>query len=480
MSETQVKYSKNLKDLCQIIPCVLTVILTGIYVLEVWDKLNLTTINVLSLPLFFSELSLGFIENKNIKKALFFLSAIFIGTVVGGLNLWTNYQTIGILRLSELSGWSLVWVILLLIAVLSVFIILIRLFRWSQEQWQTVQKLCRECRLQIKEFWTKYIHAKHEQWLKIQQMKQEQQQQLREIKQKVKNEKQEIKSQSRKEKLEFKINKDKDRREGKNNSPTKIELGIRWGILFIILVGFFVFPCIDNLKNGFSGWIDAVKEFAKALRNDEAKLNGQQALIYYILLYIIVVSIIVIIGYLVVHMINKPQKKKDKGFNFFEEYQIPIAILVVFGSFLYVLTNGKLNLDGINEGWQILLLIILLILVLFAAIEIVRIVVVQCAESHSLLKKIMFLIFVTILKFASELLLGIITNLRIQTVISSLFALIFPESEEGENSFNKRLNIKLNQLFNKEISKVKINNSISSDSKIFHRKRIWRRVKNEK
>ena len=238
-----------------------------------------------------------------------------------------------------------------------------------------------------------------------------------------------------------------------------------------------MFPCIEWLEYGVSDWIDSVKTFTNVFTKDNKIENAQQALLYYILFYIITVSIIVIIGYLIIHIINKPQKKKDKNFNFFEEYQFPIAILAVFGSFLYVLTDGKLKLNEINEGWQILLLIILLIIVLFTAIEVVRIVIVQCAEPHSLLKKMMFLIFVTILKFISELLLGIITNFRIQMVISSLFALIFPESEEGENSFNNRLNTKLNQLFNKEISKVKINDSISSSFKTSHSKRIWRRGK---
>lgn len=477
MSESDMKYSKILKVLCQIIPCTLTAILTGIYALEIWNELNLVAINVLCLPLFFSELALGFVESKNIKKALFFLGAIFIGTVIGGLNLWTNYQTIGNLRLNELSGWSLVWIILLLIAVVSILIILIRLLHWSQEQWLTVKKECQECRLQIKEFWIKYIHAIHKQRLKIQQIKQEHKQQLQENKQNGKNEKQEIKHQNKKEKLEFKINRDKDRREGKNDSLTKIELGLRGGVLFLIVSGFFIFPCINNLPRGFRYWIANVKNFLNTFRDKEIFYNAQQALFYYILLYIIAVSTIVIIGYLIIHMIHKPHKKKNNSFNFIEEYQLPIALLVVFGSFLYVITEGENKLEEINKIWQNLLFIILPILVLFVAIEIVRIFVVQCGEPHSLLKKIIFLIFVTIWKFLSELLLGIITNFRIQMVISSLFALIFPESEEGENSFNERLNTKLNQFFNKEISKVKINDSISSSFKKNHSKRIWRRGK---
>lgn len=53
-----------------------------------------------------------------------------------------------------------------------------------------------------------------------------------------------------------------------------------------------------------------------------------------------------------------------------------------------------------------------------------------------------------------ELLMGVVENLRIQSVISSLFDLIFPEQDEG--SFSKRINDKLNQLFDEAIGSVEV------------------------
>lgn len=478
MSELDVKYSKLLKCIDQIIPCMLTVLLTGIYAFGIWDKLNLTTINVLCLPLFFCELAPGFVESKNRKKVLLFLGATFICTVVWGLNIWTGHQTIETLRLSGLSGWSLVWTIFLLIAVFSALSILIRLFRWSQEQWESVQKLRQERRLQSEDFWAKYNSAKHTQRLNIQQMQQMHQKQLQENKQKVQDAEQEIKQQTRKGQLEYKAKKDKDGREHRLTNPndSSMQFGFifRGFLLLIIVGGFFLFPYVNSSQSICSNWINAVQEFTIFLGNDGE--NRQQALFYYILFYIAVVVIITILGYLVIHIVKyNPQQKANRSFNFLEVYQFPIAILVVFGSFLFVLTDGKLDLNGISEGWQILLLIILLVLVLFTAVEIVRIVVAQCADANSLLRKLIFFIFIAILKFLFELLIGVITNFRIQIVISSLFTLVFPEFEEREISFNKRLSNKLNQLFNDAISESEADNSMSSASKILHRQQIWRR-----
>ena len=117
----------------------------------------------------------------------------------------------------------------------------------------------------------------------------------------------------------------------------------------------------------------------------------------------------------------------------------------------------------------------MLILVLFVAVDIVRIVVVQCAEEDSILKKLIYSIFIAVLKFLSELLLGIITNFRIQMIITSIYALIFPEYDESESSFNSLLSRKLESLFDKEIKKINDESPAIFVFKEFHRQKIWRR-----
>lgn len=491
MSESDMKYSKFLKYLNRIAPCLLTTILTSIYAFGIWNGLNLTVVNEVTLFLFFLQLSQGFVKCENKKKELLFLSAVFISTAVGGLNLWTDYQILEAFHLSGLSMWSLAWVILFLIAIISALIILRRLLQWSQEQWEEVKKMRQEHRKNKKKLLLEYLAEKYLNQLNIKLLQQIHEQQIQEIKQQrqtikreSKYDSQEIKQQRRIEQWEFNLQRNRSKREdkltGKNSYSIKFKLAGRWILFGVFLIGFVLFPCADSVKNGFSDWINAVKTFAESLRGGHFK-SGQQALFYYILFYIVAAAVIFVIGYLIVHIINHDsQQKSNKGFAFFEAYQFPIAILIVFGSFFYVLTDGKLDLSGINQWWQVLFLIILLILVLFTAIEIVQIVVAQCAEANSLLKKIISLIFVVILKFVSELILGIITNFHIQMVISSLFALIFPESEESENSFNVRLNNKINHLFNKAILEVEDENSKAHTLKAFHRQHIWRRHKNGK
>lgn len=194
------------------------------------------------------------------------------------------------------------------------------------------------------------------------------------------------------------------------------------------------------------------------------------------LFYIAAVSLISVLCYLVYHITTGTRSKKNENTNkLAEQYSAPVAILIVFGAFLFVLTNGDMDIKLANQEWLILFLIILVILVLLTAIEIVRLVIAQCLEPHSLLKQLIYLVFIAVLRFLSEILLGVIVNFRIQATISSLLTLLFPDSDDSASSFDHRLNAKIDRLFNDAVSgQADVQHNASG---LFHRKRIWRRYK---
>lgn len=194
------------------------------------------------------------------------------------------------------------------------------------------------------------------------------------------------------------------------------------------------------------------------------------------LFYIAIALFIGALCYLIYRMINGKKDKKEPNITALaEQYSTPVAILIVFGAFLFVLTNGNFDTEWVNQEWGILLLIILVILVLLTAIEIVRLVIAQCLEPHSLLKQLIYLVFIAVLRFLSEILLGVIVNFRIQATISSLLTLLFPDSNDSASSFDHRLNAKIDRLFNDAVSgQADVQHNASG---LFHRKRIWRRYK---
>ncbi|WP_285815035.1 hypothetical protein [Thomasclavelia cocleata] len=436
-----------------------------IYSLEISKKLNLITINILGLSFFFPKLMSGLIEINNRKKIQLFFDATYISVAIGGLDLWTDYENLGNMYLKGLSIWGLIWGILLSIIIALDITVLIRLLLWSQEQWDIVQKLNHTLRLGKRKLHqnSKQKTKKNKQYNYHKTVYQEQIQ--NEIKEQNDMDKQKYNSTNRKTSGNYE--------QGK--TEVIFEVFSKLVVLIFILIGFYLTPYIVE-KSNFLNWISSVENFIIDVRGNDTVVTGQQAIVYYILYYIFMVVIISVTIYLITHMFRHDlQLEQEKSFNFFTVYQLPIAILIVCGAFLYVLTDGKFNFNGINEGWQILFLIILLILVLFVAVDIVRIVVVQCAEEDSILKKLIYSIFIAVLKFLSELLLGIITNFRIQMIITSIYALIFPEYDESESSFNSLLSRKLESLFDKEIKKINDESPAIFVFKEFHRQKIWRR-----
>lgn len=470
-----------------VLPCLLAVISMCTYVLNLLPGLNLATVNVLCLFLFFAELALGLIENGNKEKCILFFAAVFIGTASTGLNLWTDFQGLGSILLRGLSGWSLVWVALLLIASVSFLTILVRELRWSQEQWEAARKLRQQHRLNKKASRSKYILDKQASKQNFQAQEQSDRQsaeaEVRNLKQKVKKQLWEIKVEATKVHTETR---DEQERPKSEIIPPPIRYIGGWekagAVLTILLVllaiaGFFLLPLWTSFLTHTANWLEAVTTLVTSL-NIAKNLTLEGAVLSYIFFYFLVVVLVGTILFLTSQFIKQRLKiKSDTGYRFFAAYQTPIAVLLVFSAVLFALTNGNMNLPGITKTWEFLLLVILVILLLLAAVELVRIVLDQCIEPGSLLKKLIYLVFVAVSKFLIELILGVITNFRIQMAVSSILALVFPDPDESEDSFYNHLNRKLAILFNHAIDEEPDNDPTPPTPDVFRRQRIWRRHK---
>lgn len=478
----------KVKTIFQAVFCSLTVILTVLYALGI-QSISFTAVNVLCLSFYFTQLAPGLIDHTNRQKAQWLLASVFISASVTSLNLWVDYQTLGQFRLSDLSGWCLTWMLLLLVASVSTINILIRLFRWSQEKWEQVWKIRQEHRQKSKESRIMYSSSRNTHRLDMLDLAQKHRKEIRENKQKSRLERLALKAQLQKNRLLLRLPsggtiKEENPRGDSSNpdtldviSPIQSQLKrVIFALLLCAAIGFFLLlPFFNTLGDGVSTWLEAVKSFNESLFSKEFK-SISEGLLYYMLFYIAAVSLISVLCYLVYHIITGTQNKKNEDTNkLAEQYSAPVAILIVFGAFLFVLTNGNFDTEWVNQEWIFLFLIILVILVLLTAIEIVRLVIAQCLEPHSLLKQLIYLVFIAVLRFLSEILLGVIVNFRIQTAISSLLTFLFPDSDDSASSFNHRLNAKIDRLFNDAVSgQADVQQNASG---LFHRKRIWRRNK---
>lgn len=356
------------------------------------------------------------------------------------------------------------------------------MFCWNQDQWEEIRKWRHD-------YWKEQMEARRE---------------LRNLKRKYKQE-------LLKEKAEAKINKRKDtadknvkvrhqkheqRMERLKNwkkhwektiasvSTYSKHLSAFVATIMMVLI-FLIIPYSNRLQHIAFSWFDAVKKLASSINfipmDDDKRLFQAFAnyIIFYILLIVAVLTIVFLCRYVYRILIRGGKGDKDQNSierkNVLEEYDTAIAILTVFTAMLFALGTSDSSLSdifNITNKWTTLLTAILLILIVFVSVEIVRLVVEQIGQKNSLLKRLVRLIFVSVLEFLAGLLLGVIINFKIEEVISSLLSMMFPQEEL---SFTSKVQEKFNEMFNKELDNDGNDGDDSLTLPRFSKKHIWRR-----
>lgn len=458
------------------IPCGVAIILAVSYLLCLLPSAFLNAVNALFIPLFLIETAYACSEKNNIRKFWGSISAVTIGGIALALN--TPASSSAPFLLSQLSNWFWLWSVLLILSLAGLLVILIRLINWDQEQWEEIRQARQAYRKE------RFAHIRN-----LCKTRRENTQILLSQKAKDKFDKQRDKA-----------SKGKAIRDQRHELQMKqIAEGKKiWGIgsvrttitsvcAIVILIGtvglFLAIPYSISLWQTAINWFKAVEDLADqislfSLFGIQRKTGFFAAFSSYIMTYLAIIAAAYLISLLckyIYHGITntKASRSSNDRETFLEKYDTPIAVLVVATSVLFSIGAGILSISGFTGGGISLLTIILFILLVFASVEIVRLVIEQIGQENSLLKLSIRLIFTALLEFFLGLLLGIITNFHIEKVVSSLFTLIFPENEVG---FTIKAQKRLQDIFNREVD---VGEQSTDAHFSFRTKQIWRRSKNK-
>ena len=469
------KRETRLHILLLILPSLLAVISAVIYSLGIWPSFQLTTINVLCIALSALELAQAFTERINTWKVCGFIGAGAISGIATAFNVLNDVQS-ETFTLGQLSFWGWLWIGLLAISVIALVVILIRMLRWNQEQWEEICK------------WRqKYRKERMEARRQLRLSKQTYMQELSKEKAAAKINKQKERAGKdiivRNQKHEQRMERLKDWKKQADDiiasvlKQTKLLSAFVATIMMALL--FLIIPCSEKLQSIAFDWFDAVNKLASRINiiplNDGERFF--QAFANYTIFYIFLIAAIWLLIFLCRYIYKiltnggKVEKEQNnlESKSILEEYDTAIAVLTVFTALMFALGTSKSPFVDLTDKWTTLFTVILFILVIFVSIEIVRLVVEQIGQKNSLLKQLVRLIFVAILEFFTGLLLGVIINFQIEKVISSLLTIMFPQEEL---SFTNKVQEKFTKMFNEELGDDGDDNLTSSG---FSKKYIWRR-----
>ena len=159
------------------------------------------------------------------------------------------------------------------------------------------------------------------------------------------------------------------------------------------------------------------------------------AIVYYLMTVILCVTILTVATYLVGVFIKRfwtgtlfdsnDEENEEKKVTLLATYANPFSVLLVSFIGLYALSRGNIiDIRGISKGWTALLFTIIFILCLLTAFEIVRLVLEQCGRRDSVLRRTIYLVFLTVLDFLNQIIFSVFRDLRIKNFLSSLMSLL--------------------------------------------------------
>lgn len=460
------------------LPCLLAVIFAVIYSLGICPSFQLATANILCVALSALELAQAFTEKINTWKVCGFIGSGAISGIATALNVGNDIQD-ETFNLGQFPFWGWLWIGLLAASVIVLVVILIRMLRWNQDQWEEIRKWQQEYRKERMEARRQLRHSKEEH-----------KQKLSKEKATAKIDKQ--KDQAGKDiivgdqKHEQQIERLKAWKKHWENIATPVSEHTKVLSAFVaasmMALLFLFIPCSEKLQSIAFSWFDAINNLASRINiiplGNEEKLFQAFAnyIIFYIFLIIAIWMIIFFCRYVYKVLTRSENEEKEENSterkNFLEEYDTAIAILTVFTALLFAFGTSNSPIFDLTNKWTILITSILFILIVFVSVEIVRLVVEQIGQKNSLLKRLVRLIFVAILEFLAGLLLGVVINFRIEQVISSLLYMMFPQEEL---SFTSKIQEKFNEMFNKELDNDGNGGDDNPISLRFSKKHIWRR-----
>ena len=455
---------------------------------------SLMAVNVICVAVAATEVLMGLIDGLNQRKMLCFGFGGLLSALALGINAPADLPVSSVLR-ERLNGWSAAFVVLLLFSIVCLVVVGIRLLLWSQEQWEETRRFRQE-RLRAllesirdrvetrRDFRARSTKSRRESRLKKQTSKQESRQSRQESRQNSEIVQQEFRQATQEEHLRRKLHWERSAEQestlkGKNRKPFPWNVFSAVEILVAIAL-FFLIPVILSHFTTASGWFNVVIRLAERVQGADSNsisISLFKALLYYSLYCICGFSVLSVVIDLIIHLLVGSENTTPPNHlpRMLRHYRMPGALLIVAWAITNVIADGEPDVSKITILWNHLSVAILGILTVLVAVDIVDIIIRQCLEPDSLLRKLIRLIFVSVLDVLTSLLLGVLTALNFQLIISSLVAVLFPESESEVHQWIQRI---LRKLFREDLDETAANGKRPggfSANGVDHRTRIWKR-----
>lgn len=276
-----------------LLPCILAVLLVGIYALGIFSALSLTVVNILCIPFALLELAVGFIEYINRRKAYFFASSMIICALASYINVQMDGSEM--ITLMGLPMWAKAWLIALLISIAAFLVILIRLFRWTQEDWENAKGISRRLRMEKKETWARQSIAKQNHRVDLSEQKHTHQAESAEQRYTHKIEIQTAKEEHIRQKQRKNYN--ESQTVGARiqkfilNTPNWVWNVVKAFALIITVTLFFLFPVLHSRFSGDGSWLKDVNKMMLSLLGGRIKTD-MDALFYYVILYSLAICVV--------------------------------------------------------------------------------------------------------------------------------------------------------------------------------------------
>ena len=494
------------------LPCLCAFLPMGLYALELLPQLNLTAVNLICILLACLNLFPGIVNAVNTRKAECFSSSLLIAAAALAVNLRGQLPP----SLSALSAWEALWAGLAAVSAVCLAVVLLRLLRWSQENWEQERANVQEWRRNRREsrrswwrtwgqYWAQRLTARREYARNQVQRRQEYRQQIKENRRAAKLEWKTFRQARKRLKKMLEVWEwqqawrdlttepagqpdQQPRAHNQSQEPRRIRRlrifqdvpGWGWAVIIVVSVVFVCvvaafliwIPTIQELSGTVENWFLAVRSIIVPLilkgRNRDPnsspvtpeEIGTGQVLFFYLMIVILCVVILVVAVYLIATLLKRiwtgtllqsDNKKKKNGFSFLSTYANSFSLLLVSFVALYALSSGKISVNWFANIWATLLFTILFILIMLTAFEIVRLVLEQCGQADSVLKRIIFLSFIAVLDFLSDIIFGVLKGLHIESAISSLLTLVLPGNPD---EIPARTLEKIKRIFQNQIDAV--------------------------
>ena len=473
--------------------CIAAIIQTELYAYGLLPNGSLAAVEIFCAAAAAAEILAGLTDEVNRRKMLYFGFGIVICAITWAINPPEAFS---------LSGRGLPFAILLLFSMICFAVVGIRLLLWSQPQWEETQQFRQEQRRALQEYIQNRAKARRSyQSNQIEQernykaqskvakrkncLEQEQLEQNGKLKRQKSRQDSELIRQELQQDAQ-KVHLENALRAGAS-TPMRQSCGPKWwrnprflcniALSFAIFLGFFLIPVIVKLLIHDITWIQAVVKLVSLINGGNRPASEIQAVVYYFIFYLIGLYVLFGIFRVAAYLLLGRDVDPAPVFmpRVLKHYQMPGAILALGWFIVHILSGNDPTIRLLSGLWNELLTVCLVLLVTLVAVDIVDIFTKQCLESESLFRKMIRLIFVSVLDVLANLLLGVLTALNFRLIISSLVAVIFPESENAVHHHIQRV---LQKMFREDLNqtsaKGKRQGSFSANG-VAHRIRIWKR-----